>query len=64
MYASLGASMAGLYGPLHGRANQECLEFLDACGTDDPEKVEAFVRASQVRAANEAALARATARAV
>jgi citrate synthase len=43
-YASLGASMAGLYGPLHGRANQECLEFLDRCGTDDPEKVEAFVR--------------------
>ncbi len=45
MYASLGAAMAGLYGPLHGRANQECLEFLDKCGTDDAEKVEAFVRA-------------------
>ena len=44
-YASLGASMAGLYGPLHGRANQECLEFLDRCGTADPDKVEAFVRA-------------------
>ncbi len=43
-YASLGASMAGLYGPLHGRANQECLEFLDKCGTDDPDQVEAFVR--------------------
>ncbi len=45
MYASLGASMAGLYGPLHGRANQECLEFLDRCGTAVPDEVEAFVRA-------------------
>lgn len=44
MYASLGASMAGLYGPLHGRANQECLEFLEKCGTNDPDAVEAFVR--------------------
>jgi citrate synthase len=43
MYASLGASMAGLYGPRHGRANQECLEFLEACGTDDPDAVEKFV---------------------
>jgi citrate synthase len=43
-YASLGAAMAGLYGPLHGRANQECLEFLDKCGTADPDQVEAFVR--------------------
>jgi citrate synthase len=43
-YASLGAAMAGLYGPRHGRANQECLEFLDACGTNDPDAVEAFVR--------------------
>ena len=45
IYASLGASMAGLYGPLHGRANQECLNFLDRCGTNDPDEVEAFVRA-------------------
>jgi citrate synthase len=44
IYASLGAAMAGLYGPLHGRANQECLEFLDRCGTNDPDAVEAFVR--------------------
>lgn len=44
IYASLGAAMAGLYGPLHGRANQECLNFLDACGTNDPDEVEAFVR--------------------
>jgi len=45
IYASLGAAMAGLYGPLHGRANQECLNFLDRCGTNDPDEVEAFVRA-------------------
>ncbi|MDP2315961.1 MAG: citrate (Si)-synthase [Pseudomonadota bacterium] len=43
-YVSLAASMAGLYGPLHGRANQECLEFIQKVGTTDPDKVEAFVR--------------------
>jgi citrate synthase len=36
--------MAGLYGPLHGRANQDCLDFVRKVGTSDPEKVEAFVR--------------------
>lgn len=44
MYASLGASMAGLYGPLHGRANQECLEFLEKAGTNDADKIEQFIR--------------------
>ena len=44
MYASLGASMAGLYGPLHGRANQECLEFLEKSGTNDGDKMEQFIR--------------------
>jgi len=44
MYASLGAAMAGLYGPLHGRANQECLEFLEKAGTNDADKIEQFVR--------------------
>lgn len=43
-YSSLAASMAGLYGPLHGRANQECLEFIQKVGSTDPDKVEAFVR--------------------
>lgn len=43
-YSSLAASMAGLYGPLHGRANQECLEFIQKVGTTDPDAVEAFVR--------------------
>jgi citrate synthase len=31
MYESLSAAMAGLAGPLHGRANQECLEFVQEC---------------------------------
>ena len=44
MYASLGASMAGLYGPRHGRANQDCLNFLRTVGTSDADEVEAFVR--------------------
>lgn len=44
-YASLTAAMAGLYGPLHGRANQECLEFLEKAGTNDADAIEAFVRA-------------------
>lgn len=43
-YSSLAGAMAGLYGPLHGRANQECLEFIRQVGTDDGDKVEAFVR--------------------
>ncbi|MCP4806533.1 MAG: citrate (Si)-synthase [Proteobacteria bacterium] len=44
MYASLGASMAGLSGPRHGRANQDCLNFLRTVGTTDPDEIEAFVR--------------------
>ncbi len=43
-YAALGAAMAGLYGPLHGRANQECLNFVKRVGTTDPDEVERFVR--------------------
>lgn len=44
MYASLAASMCALYGPLHGRANQDCLNFVRTVGSDDEAKVEAFVR--------------------
>lgn len=44
MYACLGASMAGLYGPRHGRANQDCLNFLKEVGSSDPDECEAFVR--------------------
>ncbi len=31
LYESLGAAMAALAGPLHGKANQECLEFVQEC---------------------------------
>jgi len=31
LYESLAAAMAGLAGPLHGKANQECLEFVQEC---------------------------------
>jgi citrate synthase len=43
-YASLAAAMAGLYGPLHGRANQECLNFVKTVGTTDPDEIETFCR--------------------
>ena len=44
MYASLGGAMAALYGPRHGRANQECLKFVKSVGVSDPDAVEAKVR--------------------
>jgi len=44
VYVSLAAAMAALYGPLHGRANQECLRFVREVGDSDPKHVEAFVR--------------------
>jgi len=43
-YSSLAAAMAGLSGPRHGRANQDCLNFVRKVGTSDPDEVEAFVR--------------------
>ncbi len=43
-FSSLAASMAALYGPLHGRANQDCLDFVRKVGTSDPVAVEKFVR--------------------
>ena len=49
MYASLGAAMAGLSGPLHGKANQNCLNFVKEVGSSDPDKVEAFIRAKLAR---------------
>ena len=45
MYTSLAASMGGLSGPRHGRANQDCLNFVRKVGTSDPDQVEAFIRA-------------------
>ncbi|MEC7351330.1 MAG: citrate/2-methylcitrate synthase [Candidatus Thermoplasmatota archaeon] len=44
VYASIAGAMNALSGPLHGRANQSCLEFVLRIGTSDPDKVEAFVR--------------------
>ncbi|MEZ4236547.1 MAG: citrate (Si)-synthase [Myxococcota bacterium] len=45
MFSSLSGAMGGLYGPLHGRANQDCLDFVRKVGTSDPAEVERFVRA-------------------
>jgi citrate synthase len=44
MYSSLAGAMASLYGPLHGRANQDCLNFVRGVGSSDPVEVEKFVR--------------------
>ena len=44
VYVAIAGAMGALYGPLHGRANQECLRFVKEVGTSDPDKVEAFVR--------------------
>ena len=44
MYASMAAAMAGLYGPRHGRANQDCLNFVRRVGSSDPDKIEQFIR--------------------
>lgn len=43
-YASIASAMNALSGPLHGRANQSCLEFVLKVGTSDPTEVEAFIR--------------------
>ena len=40
----MASSMNALNGPLHGRANQSCLEFVLRGGTSDPVEVEQFVR--------------------
>ena len=44
VYASIAGAMNALSGPLHGRANQSCLEFVLQIETSDPVEVEAFVR--------------------
>lgn len=44
MFASIASAMAALYGPRHGRANQECLEFVKSIGTSDKPAVEKRVR--------------------
>jgi len=49
LYASLGAAMAGLSGPRHGKANQNCLNFVKEVGDSDPDAVESFIRAKLAR---------------
>ena len=39
VYSSMAGAMNALSGPLHGRANQSCLEFVLRVGTSDPEEV-------------------------
>jgi citrate synthase len=44
IYVSLAAAMCGLYGPLHGRANQNCLAFVREVGTSDHVELEKVLR--------------------
>jgi len=44
VYSSMAGAMNALSGPLHGRANQSCFEFVKRIGTHDPAEVENFVR--------------------
>ena len=44
VYASMSGAMNALSGPLHGRANQSCFEFVKRIGTSEPAEVERFVR--------------------
>lgn len=46
MYTSLSAAMAGLSGPLHGRANQDCLNFVRKVGSSDPAVIRRFIEES------------------
>ena len=44
MYTSMAAAMGGLSGPRHGRANQDCLNFVRKVGSSDPAEIERFLR--------------------
>src|SRR5262249_10198299 len=45
MFESMASAMAGLAGPLHGMANQECLEFVQECvKKGGPEQVRNFIQ--------------------
>jgi citrate synthase len=45
VYSSMAGAMNALSGPLHGRANQSCLEFVQRIGTPNHDEIEKFVRA-------------------
>ena len=44
VYSAMAGAMNALSGPLHGRANQSCLEFVLKVGSSDEDEVEKFVR--------------------
>ncbi|MFQ5913253.1 MAG: citrate/2-methylcitrate synthase [Nitrospinota bacterium] len=44
VFASMAAAMAGLYGPRHGRANQDALNFIKEVGDPDPRHVREFIQ--------------------
>ncbi len=44
MYTSMAAAMGGLSGPRHGRANQDCLNFVRKVGSSEPAEIERFLR--------------------
>ena len=44
LYSSMASAMNALSGPLHGRANQACLDFVKRIGSPEREHVERFVR--------------------
>jgi len=44
VFSAIAGAMNALSGPLHGRANQSCLEFVLKIGTSDEAEVEKFVR--------------------
>ncbi|MFQ5894827.1 MAG: citrate (Si)-synthase [Nitrospinota bacterium] len=43
IYVSMASAMAGLYGPRHGRANQDALNFVEEIGNPDKEYVKSYV---------------------
>ena len=45
IYSSIASAMNALSGPLHGRANQSCLEFVQRIEDPDYDSIEKFVRA-------------------
>jgi len=49
IFASMAGAMAGLYGPRHGRANQDCLNFVRKVGKPDKAYIEKFVREAIAR---------------
>ncbi|MFT5681656.1 MAG: citrate synthase [Myxococcota bacterium] len=44
IYSSMAAAMAGLSGPRHGKANQNCLAFVQEVGTSDHGELEEIIR--------------------